>query len=300
MNKNISLIVLAAGLGSRYGGLKQLDGLGPNGETILEYSVFDAIEAGFTKVVFIVRDFFLEDFKSKVSNKFKDRIAVDFVNQPISIKISDIGKVEREKPWGTSHAVLVAKEHIHEPFAVINSDDYYGKQAFHEMANFLKNEASPTLYAMIGYILEKTLSVQGHVNRGVCEVDEEDFLVNVVETLKIRRKAGEIVYGEDKKGNLDADTLVSMNFWGFHQNFFHHLEAGFLAFAKENYTNPKAEYFIPLIIDDLIKAAQVKVKVIPSYDRWYGVTYKEDAVEVKQAFEDFSKQKQYPRPLWQK
>ena len=297
-SKDITLLVLAAGMGSRYGGLKQLDGLGPNDETILEYSIWDAVDAGFSKVVFVIRDFFKDDFIEKVTSKFANRIDVVFVNQPVEIKIEEIDIVERTKPWGTSHAVLVAKDVINEPFAVINADDYYGKDGFHKMAKFLKEEASPNLFSMIGYILENTLSDRGHVNRGICMVNERNLLEDIVETLKIKKDNDLIYYGDDENQTLDSKSIVSMNFWGFHHSLFGPLEEGFIDFVRRNRDNPKAEYFIPLIIDEKIKSGSLDVKVISSSDKWYGVTYKEDADMVKKAFQQFSEQQAYPNPLW--
>ncbi len=298
--EKISLLVLAAGMGSRYGGLKQLDELGPGGETILEYSIYDAIQAGFGKVVFVVRDFFQEEFADKITSKFENAIDVHFVCQEVNPAIPGFTDLpEREKPWGTSHAVLVAKDVIHEPFAVINADDYYGKDSFAIIARFLREEAAPDRFGMVGYILENTLSSQGHVNRGVCSANAEGDLTEIEEILKIRKDAqGHIVYGEAGEGTLSSEVPVSMNFWGFHQDLFPRLQAGFHRFVRSNQTNPKAEYFIPLIIDELIKAGDVKVKLLTSKDQWYGVTYKEDADRVKAAFQRFANQGIYPSPLW--
>ena len=297
--QKISLLVLAAGMGSRYGGLKQLDALGPDGETILEYSIYDAIKAGFTKVVFVVRDFFKEDFAEKVGSKFKEHIEVDYVCQEVNPSIDGMEDLPvREKPWGTSHAVLVAKELIHEPFAVINADDYYGQDCFGMIADFLKNGISPSAYAMVGYQLKNTLSEKGHVNRGVCSASEDGFLVSIEETLRIKKdESGEITY-DGGNGGLTNDTVVSMNFWGFHQYIFHHLEEGFRNFVQANKDNLKAEYFIPLIVDDLIRSHQATVKILTSTDRWFGVTYKEDAEQVRIAMQNFADEGKYPQPLW--
>ena len=300
MTRNISLVVLAAGMGSRYGGLKQLDALGPNGETILEYSIYDAINAGFDKVVFVIRDFFEDEFREKVGSRFSDRIDIRYVHQDVNPEIVDINNLpRREKPWGTSHAVLVCKDLINEPFAVINADDYYGQSCFNILGDFLRNRVSPKRYAMVGYVLQNTLSDQGNVNRGICETDREGNLIGVEEVLKIHRHNDKIVHGENHSGSLPADAIVSMNFWGFHQDIFHHLESGFREFVRSNIDNPKAEYFIPLIIDDLIRNGEISVEVLTSHDRWYGVTYQEDAELVKQAFRSFAEQDKYPQPLWQ-
>ena len=299
--EKISLLVLAAGMGSRYGGLKQLDALGPDGETILEYSIYDAMQAGFNKVVFVVRDFFKEEFASKIGDQFKDHIEVAYVCQEVNPTVTGVSDlVIREKPWGTSHAVLVAKTVIHEPFAVINADDYYGIECYQIIADFLREHASPTLYGMVGYRLANTLSRSGHVNRGICSTDDRHRLTGVVETLKIRRRAdGVIIHGDSSSEGLHNDDVVSMNFWGFHPDIFNHLESGFKAFVTANRSNPKAEYYIPLIIDDLINKQLIEVKLLTSDDRWYGVTYREDAEEVKRAFLKFKDEGKYPGPLWQ-
>lgn len=300
--KGISLVVLAAGMGSRYGGLKQLDALGPSGETILDYSVYDAVEAGFSKVVFVIRDFFAEDFKTKVGNQFRDKIDVRYVFQPVNPSL-DFAKdlPEREKPWGTNHAVLVCKDEIDEPFCVINADDYYGKSGFIKMAEFLRNEVSPELYSMIGYQLKNTLSESGYVNRGVCKLNGE-YLVDVIETLKIKRDSDGMVYSHDSDGNrlnqIDEDSFVSMNFWGFDATYFDFLERGFERFVQENHDNPKAEYYIPNLVDEMIKSDTAKCLVISSEDNWYGVTYKEDAQEVKDNFAKLVEEGKYPSPLW--
>lgn len=297
-NDNIALLVLAAGMGSRYGGLKQLDGLGPSGETILEYSIYDAIQAGFTKVVFVVRDFFLQDFKDRIGSKFEGKIELDYVCQPVNPAIEGVSDlIEREKPWGTSHAVLVAKDAIQEPFAVINADDYYGQDSFTIMARFLKEKVSDSLYCMVGYILDNTLSDQGFVNRGVCEVDEQNHLTGIVERLKIRRDGEHVTHGDPVAGELSSRSVVSMNFWGFPAEIFEPLEKGFHDFVRMNKDNPKAEYFIPLIIDDLIGKGKIALEVLTCDDRWFGVTYKEDAPSVIKAFADFAEEGKYPQPL---
>lgn len=299
MKQNISLVVLAAGMGSRYGGLKQLDALGPQGETILEYSIYDAIEAGFDKVVFVIRDFFEDEFREKVGNKFSDRIQVEYVQQAVNPTLDGIPDLpKREKPWGTSQAVLVCKDVIKEPFAVINADDYYGQSCFQLLGDFLRTKVSPERYAMVGYVLENTLSEQGHVNRGVCQTDSSGHLIGVEEILKIHKHDGKICYGAQHEGSLPADAIVSMNFWGFHQDIFRHLEAGFREFVLDNIVDPKAEYFIPLIIDDLIRGGEITVEVLTSHDRWYGVTYQEDATLVRNAFASFSQEGKYPQRLW--
>lgn len=299
-NKAISLVVLAAGMGSRYGGLKQMDALGPNGETILDYSVYDAVQAGFDKVVFVVRDFFADEFHQKIGSKFDSQIEVKYVCQPVNPTLDYVPiALDREKPWGTNHAVLVAKEEVSEPFAVINADDYYGRDGFLKMADFLRSQVSETEYAMIGYPIRNTLSESGTVNRGVCVV-EDGYLKDVVETLKIREAEEGLIScpTEGQRIPVDSEAVVSMNFWGFHENYMDILSAGFRAFVMENYTNPKAEYYIPNLVDELIKAEQAQVRVMMSEENWYGVTYKEDAEEVRKAFVSFADDGKYPPDLW--
>ena len=298
MKKNITLVILAAGMGSRYGGLKQLDQIGPAGETIIEYSVFDAIAAGFSKVVFIVRDFFAESFQEKLGDKLSQFIKTEYVHQPITVELNeDNESVQRSKPWGTSHAVLVARDLVDEPFAVINADDYYGRSAFSNMAEFLQNDVATDHYGMVGYVLKNTLSEQGHVNRGICNTDRQGYLSSIEEVLKIRYSNGKII--SDKQGHeLSPNARVSMNFWGFHPSIFHYIEEGFKRFYMKNRNSPTAEYYIPLIIDELIQTRLIRLKVIPSEDKWYGITYKEDAMAVRKAFLDFRKEGLYPDPLW--
>jgi len=220
MKKDITLLILAAGMGSRYGGLKQLDQIGPAGETILEYSVYDAVEAGFSKVVFIIRDFFAEEFEEKLGDKFSKLIRTEYAYQPIDVRFANENNaVPRTKPWGTSHAVLIAKDLVNEPFAVINADDYYGRSGYFKIAEFLRKSVAPGNYAMIGYVLKNTLSNQGYVNRGICITDKEGYLSSIEEILKISHSNNRIVYG-DEGLVLTPDTMVSMNFWGFHPKIF--------------------------------------------------------------------------------
>ncbi len=300
VDQPISLVVLAAGMGSRYGGLKQLDGLGPSGETILEYSIYDAIKAGFSKVVFVVRDFFRDEFAEQIGGKFQEHIDVDYVCQPVNPHLPHVTDLpERTKPWGTSHAVLVTKDAIAEPFAVINADDYYGQGCFQTMARFLREEVAPDHYSMVGYTLDNTLSDRGYVNRGVCTTDEQGHLSGIREVLKIKRDDGRVVADFDSDPTeLDANAIVSMNFWGFHQDLFLHLEQGFLDFVRAHRDDPKAEYYIPNIVDDMIRDKRTRVSVLPTDDLWYGVTYQEDAEAVRKAFRDFADQGKYPSPLW--
>lgn len=298
-----TLLILAAGMGSRYGGLKQIDAVGPAGEAIIEYSIFDAIRAGFGKVVFVIRKDIEDAFKEKFAGKFEDQIEVAYAFQAIDSPIEGLDDIpaSREKPWGTQHAVLVAKDLINEPFCVINADDYYGSTAFDAMADFLTNRVSTVHYSMVGYELLKTLSDHGSVNRGVCEMDENNFLTDTNERTKITKTDEGIYYMEgDEKHDLPADSLVSMNLWGFHPNIFESSREQFIDFVKENYDKPKAEFFIPLVINKMINNNVLKVTVLPNDQRWYGVTYKEDKPHVQEAFAKMTEEGKYPTPLWSK
>lgn len=296
-----TLLILAAGMGSRYGGLKQIDEIGPHGETLLEYSLYDAIQAGFGKVVFVIRKDIEAAFEEKIGGKFEGKIKVEYAFQETNTPVKGITSFPaREKPWGTAHAVLVAHDKIKEPFAVINSDDYYGSSAFHSIAEFLVKECSPTHYAMVGYVLENTLSDHGTVNRGICEMDEDNYLTDVVERLKIQRADGQVFYRDDN-GNpqpLSEKSLVSMNYWGFHPNIFEIIRAQFVDFVAQNRDNPKAEFLIPSVVNDLIKEGRIRLTVLPNDEQWYGVTYREDRDIVRDAFKDLIENGKYPTPLW--
>ena len=295
-----TLLILAAGMGSRYGGLKQVDGVGPGGEPIIEYSVYDAIRAGFGKVVFVIRKDIEPAFREKFSNKFEDKVQVEYAFQAVNTPIEGIAELpEREKPWGTAHAVLVARHLIQEPFAVINADDYYGISSFEDMAHFLKNDCTLDHYAMIGYQLDKTLSEAGQVNRGICEVNEAGLLTDVVERHKIHRAAEGIVYEEEgEKHSLSEQALVSMNFWGFHPTVLAEIESQFRAFVQANIGNPLAEFYIPTVVNTLVEAGKVRVKVLNSDSQWYGVTYTEDKETVQAALASMVERGLYPKGLW--
>ena len=297
MNDKITLVVLAAGLGSRFGGLKQMEPLGPNGETLLDYSVYDAYQAGFEKVVFVIREFFADDFREKVGRRVESFMEVEYVFQEVNIDVPGMEIVEREKPWGTNHAVLVCKDVVDEPFAVINSDDYYGKDGFVKVAQFLKNEVAPDRFALIGYILKNTLSESGTVNRGVCQTNDQGNLISIEEVLKIQRNDDGRVIRQDKGSELSEDSIVSMNFWGFHPSYFARLESGFHDFVRKNKDNPTAEYYIPVLIDEMINNGEIELKVIPSHDHWYGVTYMQDADRVREAFVKLHQSGAYPQTL---
>lgn len=296
-----TLLVLAAGMGSRYGGLKQIDPVGLNDETILEFSVYDAIKAGFGKVVFIIRRSIEQPFKEKIGINFEHIIPVEYVFQESSSPIAGLPPIpEREKPWGTGHAVLVAADVIKEPFAVINADDFYGFDSFAVMAKFLTTECSPEKHAMIGYYLKNTLSDFGAVSRGVCASNELGFLTSIAETHQII-KNNQAITGDlnGTEVSLNEKTLVSMNFWGFHPSIFEYLRLGFIEFVEENKDYPKAEYYIPLVADQLIASDKAKIVVIPSAAQWFGVTYREDKPFVKEALKMITEQGAYPTSgLW--
>ena len=295
-----TLLILAAGMASRYGSMKQVESFGPSGETIMDYSIYDAIRAGFKKVVFIVREEFAQDFKSIFEPKLKGKIETDYVYQELrSFMNGKAVPADRAKPWGTAHAVLCAKEKIEEPFAVINADDFYGRDAFQKAYVFLTAEVRPDLYAIIGYELSKTLSEHGTVSRGVCTVDSNGYLVSIAERTKIYREEDKIVYEENgEKHAVPSDSKVSMNFWCFHQSVFGLIEKWFREFVNENIGNPKAEFFIPIIADLFVKGSKGKIKVISTSAQWFGVTYKEDAPIVKESLLKLVRKGEYPGNLW--
>ena len=295
-----TLLILAAGMGSRYGGLKQIDGIGPNNEPIIEYSIYDAIKAGFGKIVFVIREEFDSAFR-EIFDAFNNRIKIEYVYQPVNFKVEGLNLVERTKPWGTSHAVLVAKDVINEPFAVINADDYYGANSFKIMADFLSNECSPTNMSMLGYILENTLSENGTVNRGVCEVDSKNNLIEVNEREKLARQGERVEYNigsNEPSGEVDPKSYVSMNYWGFHPSIFKDIEEGLHNFMKENSNSPTAEYYIPNIVSDKIKTGKITFAVIPTNDSWFGVTYKEDKEMAIDTLNKHIENGVYPKKLW--
>lgn len=297
-----TLFVLAAGMGSRYGGLKQLDGLGPNGETIMDYSIYDAIKAGFGKIVFVIRASFEKDFKAVVIDKFKDQIETDIVFQEISnVPEGSIFNPEREKPWGTNHAVLMGKDAINEPFAVINADDFYGQESFAILADFLRSvEGKKNEYCMIGYRVGNTLSESGAVSRGVCVVDENQHLMNVVERTHIEEKGGTIIY-LDENGEevaLQSNTPVSMNMWGFTPDYFDYSLEYFKEFLAENGQKLKSEFYIPLAVNNLIVEKKATCKVLDTPSKWFGVTYAEDRPQVVLKINELVRKGVYPEKLF--
>jgi UTP-glucose-1-phosphate uridylyltransferase len=296
-----TLLILAAGMASRYGSMKQTDAFGPHGETIIDYSIYDAIRAGFGKVSFIIREEFLDSFKSIFEPKLQGRVETDYVFQSYDLTAFGIDKnIERQKPWGTGHAVLAAHKQINEPFCVINADDFYGYDAFEKMANFLNNEVRDDYYSLMGYEVDKTLSDYGSVSRGICKVNQEGNLQEINERTKVYTKDGVIVY-EDENGNttpLDSDARASMNFWGFTPAIFKQTEEMFKRFVEANENQPKAEFFIPLMAEELVKTGKANFKVIPTSSKWFGVTYKEDKPIVMKSLADLVTSGVYPENLW--
>ena len=278
---NPTLLVLAAGMGSRYGGLKQMDGVGPNGEIILDYSVMDAIRAGFGKVVFVIRHSFADQFKARINAEhYGNKIAVEYVYQELDKLPAGFSVPEgREKPWGTNHAILMAKDAIHEPFAIINADDFYGRDAFQVMADHLRTlEGKDGSYCMVGYRLENTLSENGTVSRGVCQTDANGLLIGMTERTAIGRTANGIEY-KDTDGSmhpLPADATVSMNLFGFTPDYFAKSEALFVDFLKEHGQELKSEYYIPFAVNTFIADGRATMTVLKTTAQWFGVTYKED------------------------
>lgn len=297
-----TLFVLAAGMGSRYGGLKQLDGLGPNGETIMDYSIFDAIRGGFGKLVFVIRKSFEQDFREKIISKYENHIPVEVVFQDLNdLPAGFTCPEDRQKPWGTNHAVLMGKNVIKEPFAVINADDFYGRDSFAVLGKWLteatgkKNE-----YCMVGYRVGNTLSESGSVARGVCETNAEGYLTGVVERTAIERIDGDIQFTDEngKKVVLEENTPVSMNMWGFTPDYFQYSEDYFVDFLKENISNLKCEYFIPLMVNELIQKGTATVKVLDTTSKWFGVTYAADRQGVVDKIQALVDAGEYPNKLF--
>ena len=299
-----TLFILAAGMGSRYGGLKQLDGLGPNGETIMDYSVYDAIRAGFGKIVFVIRHDFEQDFRDKVLAKYEGVIPTEVVFQDItSIPEEFKAKVnpERKKPWGTNHAVLMGKDAIREPFGVINADDYYGAESFKLLGDFLRSvEGRKGKYCMIGFRIENTLSENGGVSRGLCEVNAEGYLTGVKECHGIEMKPdGSLIQVEDgKELPFPAGASVSMNMWGFTPDYFDYSEKDFVKFLEENAGELKSEFYIPTVVNDLINAGEVTLKVEQTPSKWFGVTYAADREATVNQFKRLHEEGLYPAKLF--
>jgi dTDP-glucose pyrophosphorylase len=296
-----TILVLAAGMGSRYGGNKQLDEVGPSGETIIDYSIYDAIRAGFGKIVFVIRRDIEDQVKERFVNRLKGKIEVDYVfqeitNLPEGVKVHP----ERSKPWGTSHAILVTKDKIKEPFGVINADDYYGVESFRILHDFLTMDKDPNAYCIVGYKLGNTLSEHGHVNRGVCKVDEKGLLVNIVETRQIEKTPdGAKAPGPDG-GTLKftGNEIVSMNLWGFKPSCYTFLEKEFREFINKHGMDLKSELDIPTSVDKFVKKGEITIKILMSNDRWFGVTYREDKPYVVASIRDMINKGIYPESIY--
>ncbi len=295
-----TLVIMAAGMASRYGSMKQIQQFGPSGETIMDYSIYDAIKAGFGKVVFIIRKDFADDFKAIFEPKLKGKIETEYVFQELTSFIGDVQvPSERKKPWGTAHAILCARDAVQGPFAVINADDFYGEDAFAKAANFLTNECSEKLYGIVAYNLNNTLSEHGSVSRGVIEVGANNELLGVNERLKIYRENGQIVNEDgETKMPIPEDAKASMNFWCFHPSLFDYIQEGLSKFLEKNVDNPKSEFLIPFVADQFIKTGRGQIKVIPTSAPWFGVTYKEDAPIVQKSLDNLIENKTYPNKLW--
>jgi choline kinase len=299
--KNYTLVILAAGMGSRYGGTKQLDAVSANGETIMDFSLFDAVKAGFTKVVFIVRKDILEEVKNEFGAKLEGKVAVEYVIQETAKVPEKYRNNKRVKPWGTGHALLVAKEVIKENFCVINADDFYGYDAFDSILTFLKNTDETTNnYAMVGYPIYNTLSDNGSVSRGETFVDENNNLHKIIERTSITKQDDKIVYKTEEgvEAEISKETLVSMNFWGFTPAFLDFLELEFNSFLEENSQELKTEFFLPFVVDNLIQNKQADVQVIGTDALWMGVTYKEDKEIVVDKVKELVDTDIYPAKLW--
>ena len=298
-----TLLILAAGIGSRYGGLKQLDGIGPSGETIIDYSIYDAIIAGFGKVIFIIRKSIGDDFKEAFVEQLQDKIDIDYVFQetwmvPEGVEIPD----NRSKPWGTGHAVMMADGKINGPFAVINADDFYGRRAFEALADYYRDWTPErgNDYCMVGYRIANTLSAFGAVSRGVCLPDKNSYLVSVVERTHIGRIDTGIAYKNENEHYvyIPEDSIVSMNFWGFTPSFFGFLKKGFDDFIKNNAGNLKAEFYIPAIVNELINTREATVRILQSDEQWFGMTHREDRESVVKSIHELVKKGIYPEKLW--
>ncbi len=307
-----TLLVLAAGMGSRYGGLKQMDGLGPSGETIIDYSIYDAVKAGFGKVVYIVREYFREQMEETVKQKYAGVRTVDGAPLEFVFVTQELNKIpagftvpeERQKPWGTAHAVLMAKDVIHEPFAVINGDDYYGADSFRILGDWCReHEHSTGKYCIVGFELDNTLSENGTVSRGICSYDAKGNLTDIAEHLNIGKEADGVVYGDNSVNGenhvaLEAKALCSMNMWGFTPDYFTLSEEIFTEFLKKNILEPKKEYYIPFAVDTIIKGGKGSCEVLSTPSHWFGVTFKEDRPGVVAKFAELVKEGVYPSPLY--
>lgn len=298
-----TLLIIAAGMGSRYGGLKQIDSVGPDGELIIDYSIYDALKAGFGKLVFVIRHYFEEAFKDKFGSKFDGIVETAYAYQELDDCLDGFKlPPDRQKPWGTGHAMLVAENVIDEPFAVINADDYYGPNSIKAIAEYLSGikRSGYGNYSMIGYILRNTLSDYGYVSRGVCKVGTQMLLKSVVERKKVEKTGNGAKYYDErgKEFYLTGDEIVSMNLWGFDPTIFSHLQQQFRDFLNRHGNDSKAEFFIPTAVDYLIKDKKVQVKVLPTQDSWFGITYRQDRIVAAKNIRKLIEEGLYPEKLW--
>ena len=294
-----TLVILAAGMASRYGSMKQIQGFGPGGETIMDYSIYDAIRSGFGKIVFVIRREFADDFKAIFEPKLQGKVETAYAFQDMDAFTEGYQfPADRKKPWGTAHAVLCAKEYVNEPFAVINADDFYGHNAFERAAEFLVKDCTEKNYAIVGYDLLRTLSEHGTVNRGVCGLDQLGNLATITERINIAKKDGKILVDDGLEPHeLSMDTRVSMNFWCFHPSYFSYTLQLFREFLQASGQELKSEFFIPIVADRFIKESG-RVEIIPTTSNWFGVTYKEDAPFVEESLRTLIANKEYPEYLW--
>jgi dTDP-glucose pyrophosphorylase len=297
-----TLLVLAAGLGTRYGGLKQIEEVGPHGQTLIDYSVYDAIRVGFDRIVFVIRHYFEEAFREKVSSKFDRFVETAYAYQEMDACLGGFTPIEeREKPWGTGHAILVSRDIIHEPFVVMNADDYYGINALKTIFEFITSStASCNDHAMVGYTLRNTLSEYGSVSRGVCDCDGDTFLRTIVERKDVRKTAegARFVEANGTAHLLTGDEIVSMNLWGFKPSIFDHLQVQFERFLKNQGASQNTELLIPSVVDDMINSGNATVKVLPTVDSWFGVTYRQDKSIAAQCIRNLTDEGLYPEKLW--
>ena len=303
MSYKPTLLIIAAGMGSRYGGLKQIDPVGPNGEIIIDYSMYDAIQAGFKKVVFVIRHYFEEAFREKIGSKLDRRVETAYAYQELDSRLDGFELPEgREKPWGTGHAILVAKDVIDEPFAVINADDYYGPNAYQIMRQQLEkiNAEQSDEYAMVGYVLRNTLSEYGTVARGICQHCPDMNMTNITERTSVRKNGDGAVFIDEEgaEQRLTGDEIASMNLWGFGPDIFHHLQRQFSEHLKRHGQEDKGEFYIPSVVDRLVQEGQKKVKILKTHDNWFGVTYPQDKEIAQTCIQKLIEQGIYPERLW--
>ncbi|WP_438977886.1 nucleotidyltransferase family protein [Polaribacter sp.] len=299
--KKLTLVVLAAGMGSRYGGLKQMDTFTSQGDTIIDFSIYDALQAGFQKFVFVIRKSIEKDFRATIDNKLKNKAEVKYVFQEVNNVPEKYKNSKREKPWGTGHAVLMTKNVVNENFAIINADDFYGREAFNDIAKqLIETKENSFEFCMVGYALKNTISENGYVSRGECFVNKEGYLTNVIERTRIETIDGFLKF-EDEKGkmvSIDKETTVSMNIWGFTKNYFGYGEKLFLDFLEKNKENLKAEFYLPFIVNSLLASKKATVKVLKSKAKWFGVTYNEDKENVEKEIKKLKEAGVYPINLW--